>query len=93
MVFKRALFLFVRLSVKDCAMPYLLVFTFYSGDDIVGVDVKPFPRFIHPIEVMTMEITAPSVSDLAVVSCSRFDNDDLFWIEAFSMVNSDGENN
>jgi len=74
-------------------MTYLLVFTFYNGDDMVGLDVKSFSQPVHPIEVMSMEIVAPSESDIAVVSCSPIDSDEVLWIEAFKMEACGGENN
>lgn len=74
-------------------MHYVLVFTFYSGDDLVGVDVKSVPRPMHPIEVMTFTVEAPSEANLAIVSCSELSSDDVFWIEAFSMVKTNVESN
>jgi len=73
--------------------PFVLVFTFYSGDDMIGLDVQPYDRYVEPLEVMTMVVDAPIASEFAVVSFSRIDTDDMLWVELFRMVGCDGEEN
>lgn len=72
---------------------WLLVTTFYSGDEMVGVDVEKVEDFVHPVELMTKEILAPSNSDFAVVSLSHLEKDEFEWIVPFGMVRADGESN
>lgn len=74
-------------------MPYMLVYTFYSGDDLVGVDAKVVPNYIHPLELFSEEIVAPSTSDLAVISLSDIDSPVIEWIVPFGMVSADGQDN
>jgi len=73
-------------------MTYVLVFTFYRGDDLVGVDVQPIPKPVSPMELFMHEITAPSDSDLAVVSCSELESDELIWIQPFGMLRAHNDN-
>ena len=73
-------------------MVYVLVFTFYSGDDLVGIDVKPIPEPISPMELFMYEVQAPIDADLAVVSCSEMSSDDVIWIQPFGMLRAHNDN-
>ena len=73
-------------------MDYVLVFTFYSGDDLVGIDVKPIPAPVSPLELFMYEIEAPTEADLAIVSCSELLSDDVLWIQPFGMMRAHNDN-
>lgn len=73
-------------------MTFVLVFTFYSGDDLVGVDVKQIPKPISPMELFMYEVEAPEGADLAIVSCSELSSDDVMWIQPFGMLRAHNDN-
>lgn len=64
-------------------MRYLLVFTFYRGDDIVGIDATQRSEFVTPQAIATMPLVAPAVTESAVVSLSDLDTDEVLWIAGF----------
>lgn len=73
-------------------MQYVLVFTFYSGEDLVGVDVKSIPDPVSPLELFMYEVEAPTDADLAIVSCSELSSDELIWIQPFGMLRVHNDN-
>lgn len=74
-------------------MTWILVFTFYCGDDLVGVDVIPASENTSPMQVAAMVVIAPEGSELAVVSLSALEVDDLKWIEVFELRGINGQDN
>jgi len=74
-------------------MKYMLVYTFYADEELVGVDVKVVDYYVYPFHLMTTPVDAPSNADVAIVSLSLMDSDSVEWIVPFGMMKIDGENN